>query len=93
MGTSWREPTHRPAPEHRAVVQYATYDTAQRDARLRGACIVLDAHFRFWSTPSELTLLEVHSQMFRQLFDELTDPPDPLRLVISTPSTFGNPAA
>lgn len=76
----------------RAVVQYQTYDAAMRDAKLRGACIVLDAHFRFWSTPTEMTLLEVHSQMYRQLCDELANPPDPLAVVISTPHAFGNPA-
>lgn len=77
----------------RQVVQCGTYDDAMRDARLRGACIVLDAHFRFWSTPTELTLLEVHSQMYRQLCQELTSPPDPLAVVISTPQSFGKPAA
>lgn len=94
MGRVWRDtPEPRPAPAARSVLHFFTYDSAMRDARLRGACIVLDAHFRFWSTPTELTILEVHSQIFRTLCEELTTPPDPLAVVVSPPHSFGNPAA
>lgn len=93
MGRVWHDETPATMPRLRRVVRFDTYDEAMRDARLRGACIVLDAHFRFWSTPTELTLLEIHSQMFRTLCDDLDHPPHPDKVVIRTPSTFGNPAA
>jgi hypothetical protein len=92
MARTINDYTPPPTPA-RTVDQFPTYDLAMRDARLRGACIVLDAHFRFWSTPVELTILEVHSQIFRQLCDELAAPPEPLAVVISPPASFGNPAA
>lgn len=90
MARIWED---TPARKIRPVQQFQTYDDALRDARLRSACIVLDAHFRFWSTPTELTLHEIHSQMFRVLCDELEQPPHPDRVVIRTPASFGNPAA
>jgi hypothetical protein len=75
----------------RPVLAYDTYDDARRDGRLRGACVVLDSQHRFWSTPVELTLLEVHSQMFRHLCEVLAEPPHPDDVTISTPRAFGNP--
>jgi hypothetical protein len=95
MGSVWRDtPEPRPAPQPRTVVHFSTYDSAVRDARLRGACAIIDAHFRFWSTPTELTILEVHSRILRTLRDELITPADPLAGVIVMPAhSFGNPSA
>lgn len=94
MGRVWDDhPAALPPRPLRQVIRFDTYDAAMRDARLRGACIVLDAHFRFWSTPTELTLHEIHSQMFRTLCDELDRPPHPDAVVIRTPAAFGTPAA
>lgn len=86
MSRVWLEATAR-----RTVEMFDTLDDAQRDARLRGACQVIDAHFRFWSTPTELTLLEAHSQIFRRLCAELDEPPHPADVVIRTSPAFGRP--
>lgn len=92
MGRVWTDELRSPrVDEPRRLVMFDTLDEAQRDARLRGACAVLDAHFRFWSTPTELTLLEIHSQMFRQLSATLPNPPRPADIVVRTPATFGRP--
>lgn len=80
----WPRPTRR-----RPVAMFDTYDEAKRDAALRGACIVLDAHWRFWSTPTELTLHDVHSAMFATLAEQAGE--RPAAVVIRTPPAFGRP--
>lgn len=78
-------------PHRRPVEMFETLDEAVRDARLRGACQVIDAHFRFWSTPTELTLLEIHSQIFRRLCNDLDEPPHPDYVVLRTAPAVGRP--
>lgn len=78
-------PRRRPTePDHRPVVSFDSWDAAQTDARNRGACIVFDVHYRFWSVPTELTILQTHSAIYRACLDE--------SLPVHTPTTIRPPA-
>lgn len=85
--------THGPTVG-RTVLPFDHYDAARRDAVLRGACQIIDAQYRYWSTPVELTLLDIHSQIFRHLLDLAPDEPTPTTgLIRPTGETFGRPPA
>ena len=53
----------------RSVRCFVSWDDAQTDARERGACIVFDCHYRFWSVPTELSIREAHSQIYHACLD------------------------
>lgn len=51
------------AADRREVRAFESWLSAEDDAHARGACMVFDVHFRFWSVPTELTLHQMHDQI------------------------------
>lgn len=53
--------------EAREVHPFIDLDSADRDRRERGECIIFDLHGLWWSVPTELTIRQVN----RAVMDEL----------------------
>lgn len=53
--------------EARSVRPFVDLDSADRDQRERGRCIVFDLHGLWWSVPTELTIHQVNVEMLDQL--------------------------
>lgn len=51
----------------RTVTPFVNLDDADKDRRLRGACILFDLHGLWWSVPTELTVHEVNRQVMAEL--------------------------